>query len=431
MEPRVVPHNNDAERMLLGGIIIDNARLSDALSVLTAKDFFRDAHRRIFEAILELHEQESAVDLLLLCQRLSTTGQLDEVGGPSYVAGLIDGMPKSANVKHYAAVVREMSHLRAIVRAATKATAEAYQAEKPAAEIAETASRSFLSAAPAASSVVPLEKEMMGYYSAIVSGTAPDPISTGFTDVDQLLRGGLRPGNLVIVAGRPSIGKTSWATCVADHVARKGQRVLFFSLEMSPQEIASRVLALRSGVPTSILESGESSPAQAHTVADIVGETGIPFLIEASAQNPAQMSAWCDKVSHEYGKVTVVVVDYMQMMSATRSRDSDQAEMASISRALKSLAREHKAVVIALSQLSRSLEGRRDKRPQLSDLRGSGALEQDCDVAILLYRGEVYGDEGVEGIAEVIVAKNRQGPTGTRRLAFIKDVTRFANLAEE
>lgn len=432
-QPDVTPHSLEAERAVLGGIILDPRQLPLAAAVLMPSSFFRDAHQRIYKALLALSDRTGEMDLVLLTDQLRKHEDLDEVGGPAYVASLVDGMAKSANVPHYAEIVAENARLREIIKVAAKTMEASYRGTEASAFIVEQASSGLLHAVPAAGGAVLLQQEVAQYYGRIVSGTMPEPVPTGYHDVDALLKGGFRPGDLVIVAARPSVGKTAWVTTMLDYVVRVMGRGpgLLFSLEMSAEQIAARMLAIRTHVPVSRIETGDVTPAEAERIALAVGEDDAPLWVECSSSTPTQVAAWCRRIRQQHGPLCVVGVDYMQMMSSGLSRDNEEGEMASVSRALKRIAKQENTVLVALSQLSRAPEGRKDKRPQLSDLRGSGALEQDADVAVLLYRGEMHGDADSEGIAEAIVAKNRNGATGTRRLAFVKELALFGNLQSE
>jgi len=371
-------------------------------------------------------------DFITLKAALSRAGRLDEVGVPAYVASLTDGVPRSANVEHYCGIVRELARQRAVIHAASAAAAAAYDGERTAARVVDDAISAMLAGLGTQAGGMVTEAQAVASYAASLDEERSAPIPTGFADVDRRLGGGLRRRDFVIVAARPSTGKTAFALQAADHVAtRTGLVVPFFSLEMDQRKIGARLLASRAQVQTRRLERGEATDEEWARVREAVARPPVPLLIEENASTTAEMEAWCRRTRQQHGDLGMVVVDYMQLLAPERHRESSEAEMAGISRALKRMAKRVDAPVLALSQLSRAPEKRRDKRPLASDLRGSGALEQDCDVLLLLHRAEMYGATAEnEGVAEIICAKQRDGPVGVDRLQWHAELAEFRDLAE-
>lgn len=427
---RVLPHDLDAERATLGAVLVQPTTWPIVVSVLREQDFYREGHRRIFKALASLADAGVPPDLIPLADKLRTAGDMDEAGGMSYLASLVDGLPASTNAEHYAAIVREKAGLRAAIHTADTLMTKAYAAQDRAVAIADDAINELTaSVSVAAGSMENAETLIDNYVREIQAGTAGHAIGTGFIDLDALI-GGFKPGDLAIVAGRPSTGKTAWALVVSDHIAAVAGPSIFFSMEMDKQSCAARLLAARSGVATQSLERGTASDRDYERVNDSLQMQPVPLLIEDRSRTLTEMGAWCRRAkAANDGVLVCAFVDYLQLMVAERKRDSDEAEIAAISKGLKRLARDLNISVIALSQLSRAPEARRDKRPQMSDLRGSGAIEQDCDVGLLLFRPEMYAPKPENaGIAEVIVAKHRNGPTGVVRLQFQKELALFRNL---
>ncbi len=414
---------------MIGAILIESSMFAVAASMVTPDMFFRDAHRRIFGHLCDMSATGKPLDLVLLAEVLKVSGDLDEVGGPAYVAGLMDGVPRSTNVQHYAALVREHAQLRATISAATAIMDEAYAADEPSSEVVGRGVESLMRCIKTSEGgLVNAAAAMASYVNGLDS--APPRVATGYTDLDVLLKGGFRAGDFVIVAARPSVGKTSFALGAFRHMARQGLRVPFFSLEMTQDGLAARLMSWESGVPSGRLEDKTATPEDYARVIAALESTGCSsLLIESTARSITEIGAWCRR-AQQSGGIHALGIDYVQLMVPEKAGHDASSEMASISGAVKRLAKELKVPAIGLSQLSRAAEERRDKRPQLSDLRQSGALEQDCDVALLLFREEMHvkRDDNA-GIAEVIVAKHRDGPTGVTRLAFVHELAQFRDLA--
>lgn len=425
----VLPHSLEAEVAILGAALVDVGAWPLVRSLLNGADFFRQAHRLLFVAMGRLADQGVAIDLLTLVEDLRRRGDLDEVGGPAYIASLVDGMPHSSNVEHYAIIVREKARLRALIHEAAALTAGAYEAAESADALLDRAVGRLLGQAMAGrDGATRAGLAVQQYAQALASDTVAEPIRTGYADLDDL-SGGFRPGELVVVAARPGVGKSSWALGAAVHMARAGCPVLFATLETTVPFLAARLMAWESGVPVATIEGRAATDAQYAAVGESLGRLdGVPLVFAESARMPSQVTALARRMRQDAG-LGCVVVDYLQLLVSGERQSSLEAETAALSRALKRLATDLRVVVIALSQLSRAPEARRDKRPYLSDLRGSGALEQDADVVILLFRPELYKRTAEnDGLAEVIVAKHKTGPTGVVRLRFDRELARFSNL---
>jgi replicative DNA helicase len=438
---RTLPHNLEAERSVLGAILLHNDAFNLAAEVVDARDFFRDAHRRIFEKMVKLAEHSQAIDLVTLKEELGRSGELDEVGGPAYIAALVDGVPRSTNVEHYARIIKEKSTLRSLIYSANKIVSSAYGAEDDADVILDQAEHAIFAIADrkvrdgfvslrdlATGSLETIER--LHARKELITG-----VPTGFTDLDEMTSG-LQPSDLVIVAARPSMGKTSLVLNIAQHVGTKtGLTAGIFSLEMSKEQLFLRMLTAEARIDAHRLRGGflgERDWGKLSTAIGSLSEAKI-FIDDTPSIGVLEMRAKCRRLAAEHG-LHLVIVDYIQLMQGRGRFENRTLELASISRALKGLAKELNAPIVVLSQLSRAPESRSDHRPQLSDLRESGALEQDADVVVFIYREDLYADKSQppsesEGVAELIIGKQRNGPTGIVKLAFIREFTRFENLA--
>jgi replicative DNA helicase len=436
---RTLPHNLEAERSVLGAILVHNDAFNTAAQVIDGRDFYRDAHRRIFERMIALSERGEAIDFITLKEELSRGGELEEVGGPAYVASLVDGVPRATNVEYYARIVKEKATLRNLIYAANKILTNAYEADQESDLILDEAESSIFAVADdrLKAGFVPMRElvnesfpkiEQLFEHKRLVTG-----VPTGFVDLDEMTRG-LQPGDLVIIAARPSMGKTSLVLNIAQHVAvQDGHNVGFFSLEMSKESLFIRLLTAEAQIDSHRLMSGHIAERDYSRISHALEKlSGMRMFIDDTANvGVLEMRAKSRRLQAEHG-LTLIVIDYIQLMSARGRYENRTLELASISRSLKGLAKELSVPIVVLSQLSRAPESRSDHRPQLSDLRESGALEQDADVVILIYRDDAYNrepDNPNAGTAELIVAKQRNGPTGVVRLAFMHSQTRFANLA--
>jgi replicative DNA helicase len=437
---RTLPHNLEAERSVLGAILVHNDAFNTAAQVIDGRDFYRDAHRRIFDRMVALSERGEAIDFITLKEELSRGGDLDEVGGPAYVASLVDGVPRATNVEYYARIVKEKATLRNLIYAANKILTNAYEADQESDLILDEAESSIFAVADdrLKAGFVPMRDlvnesfpkiEQLFEHKRLVTG-----VPTGFVDLDEMTRG-LQAGDLVIIAARPSMGKTSLVLNIAQHVAVQGgeHTVGFFSLEMSKESLFIRLLTSEAQIDSHRLMSGHIADRDYSRISHALEQlSSMRLFIDDTANiGVLEMRAKSRRLQAEHG-LSLIVVDYIQLMSARGRYENRTLELASISRSLKGLAKELNVPIVVLSQLSRAPESRSDHRPQLSDLRESGALEQDADVVILIYRDDAYNRDPNNpdaGTAELIVAKQRNGPTGIVRLAFLREQTRFANLA--
>ena len=436
---RTPPHNLDAERSVLGGILLRNETFNHAAAVIDAGDFYRDAHRRIFDRMVTLSERNEAIDFVTLKEELSRGGDLDDVGGPAYIASLVDGVPRSTNIEYYARIVKEKATLRNLIYAANKILTNAYEADQESDLILDEAESSIFAVADdrLKAGFVPMRElvnesfpkiEQLFEHKRLVTG-----VPTGFVDLDEMTRG-LQPGDLVIIAARPSMGKTSLVLNIAQHVAVQGEHTVgFFSLEMSKESLFIRLLTSEAQIDSHRLMSGHIADRDYSRISHALEKlSSMRLFIDDTANiSVLEMRAKSRRLQAEHG-LSLIVVDYIQLMSARGRYENRTLELASISRSLKGLAKELNAPIVVLSQLSRAPESRSDHRPQLSDLRESGALEQDADVVILIYRDDAYNRDPNNpdaGTAELILAKQRNGPTGIVRLAFLREQTRFASLA--
>ena len=439
---RTLPHNLEAEKSVLGAILIHNDAFNHAAELIDARDFFRDAHRRIFDKMISLSERSEAIDLVTLKEELRRSGELDEVGGPAYIASLADGVPRTANVEHYARIVKEKATLRNLIHSANRILADAYQAEEDADLILDGAEKAIFEIAEdrIREGFVPLRDlvqssfatiEKLQQHKGLVTG-----VPTGFVDLDEMTSG-LQPSDLVLVAARPSMGKTSFVLNIAQHIGTQTDMIVgFFSLEMSKEQLFMRMLTSEARIDAHRFRSGYLNEKDYGRLSHALGTLAEArvFIDDTASIGVLEMRAKCRRLAAEHG-LNLVIIDYVQLMQGRGRFESRQQELSSISRSLKGLAKELKVPIVALSQLSRAPETRSDHRPQLSDLRESGALEQDADLVMFIFREEQYRTEdeqpnqAVEGVAEIIVGKQRNGPTGVVKLAFIKEHTRFENLA--
>jgi replicative DNA helicase len=437
---RTLPHNLEAERSVLGAILVHNDAFNLAAQVIDSQDFYRDAHRRIFDCMVALSERHDAIDFVTLKEELARAGELDEVGGPAYVASLADGVPRATNVEYYARIVKEKSTLRNLIYAANKIVTNAYEADQESDLILDEAESAIFAVADdrlkagfvamrdlVKDSFPKIEK--LFEQKRLITG-----VPTGFVDIDEMTRG-LQAGDLIIVAARPSMGKTSLVLNIAQYVASLGDEVVgFFSLEMSKESLFLRLLTSEAQIDGHRLMSGAIGGNDYHRISHALEKlNSMKLFIDDTANiGVLEMRAKSRRLQAEHG-LNLLVVDYIQLMSGRGRFENRTLELASISRSMKGLAKELNVPIIVLSQLSRAPESRSDHRPQLSDLRESGALEQDADVVVLIYRDDVYNrdpNSPEAGTAELILAKQRNGPTGVVKLAFLREQTRFANLAQ-
>jgi len=433
---KTLPHNAEAERTVLGAVLVDNAAFNSAAEILTRDDFYREGHRRIFDAMAVLAERSQPIDLVTLKDELVRAQALEAVGGAAYLGSLVDGVPRMTSVESWSRIIKEKAVLRSLIHAGNRIVQSAYEAEEEPALILDRAEKSIFDIAERRlrqgfTDIKSIVKESFRTIDQLAqSRDLLTGIATGFVDLDQKTSG-LQAGDLVIVAARPSMGKTSFCLNVAQHAAlRAGVTVGIFSLEMSKEQLVLRMLCADARVDAHRLRTGKLQEKDWTRLAKAYTDLSNAriFIDDSATVTPLEMRAKARRLKAEHG-LGVIVVDYIQLVSGAGRVENRQQEIASISRSLKGLAKELNVPVVALSQLSRAPEARTDRRPQLSDLRESGALEQDADLVMFIYREEEYKpSEENRGIAEIIIGKQRNGPTGTLRLAFIKEFTRFENL---
>lgn len=437
-QARVPPQDIDAERAVLGSILLSNEAIFTAIEVLNWEDFYRPAHRLVFQAMVDLANKSEPVDLITLQGSLKNRSELEAAGGLAAIAQLAEAVPTAANVRHYAEIVKQKATLRRLIEAGTEVVKSAFevgdadlvldQAEKAIFEIGQVKAQRGLS--PVSEIVKEAFKKIEELYEQKREITG---LTTGFSDLDRMLSG-LQPSDLVIVAGRPSMGKTAFALNLATNAALKERSgIAVFSLEMSKQQLVMRMLCSEGRIDAGRMRGGFLNESDWPKLAKAAGSLSeAPMYIDDSGSlSVLEVRAKCRRIAAETdGGLGLVMVDYLQLMRGSPNAQSREQEISEISRGLKALAKELNIPVIALSQLNRSLEQRQDKRPVLSDLRESGAIEQDADVIMFVYRDEVYNPETEDkGVAEIIVGKQRNGPIGAARLKFFHEYTRFENLA--
>jgi replicative DNA helicase len=435
---KLPPQNVEAEQSVLGGILIENDAINKVLEILTPEDFYRDAHRKIYNALINLSVRDEPADLITLTNELRKIDQLDAAGGASYIASLIDSVPTAANIEYYARIVKEKSILRQLIQTSTEIITESYQDRSDVESFLDEAERSIfqISENRVRPSFYPIRDivkqsfktlERLYEKKELVTG-----VPSGFKELDQMTAG-FQPSDLIIVAGRPSMGKTALCLNVAQYAAiEKRTPVAIFSLEMSKEQLVIRLLCSEAHVEGTKLRTGflsEGDWPRLTIAAGNLSEAPI-FIDDTAALSVLELRAKARRLKADQG-LGMVIIDYLQLMKGRTRVESRQQEISEISRSLKAVAKELNIPVIAVSQLSRRTEERTGMRPQLSDLRESGAIEQDADLILFLYRDEVYNraeDNPNRGKAEVIIGKQRNGPTGKIELAFLSKFTTFKDL---
>jgi replicative DNA helicase len=434
-----LPSSVESERSILGAILLDNSVCNQAIEMLRREEFFLDSHRRIYDKMVSLSERSVPIDLVTLSEELRRTGEFEQIGGATYIASLIDGVPRTDTIEPYAKLVKSKAMLRRLINASNQIIARCVEEEDEAPTIVDEAERLIFQIAEdtVRQGFRPVGEiarrrleqiEQMAGRPEMITG-----VPTGFTDFDQMTSG-LQRQDLIIIAARPSMGKTALALNMAQYAAKNGMVAGIFSLEMSAEQLVSRLLCSEARIDAHRLRTGYLNREEWARLADALRrlcETQI-YLDDTPGLGVLEMRAKARRLKAEHG-LDMLIVDYMQLMSGRGRVESRQQEVSQISRDLKALAKELDLPVVALSQLSRAPETRGgDHKPQLSDLRESGAIEQDADVVCFIYREEVYNPrEDNEGKAEVIIAKQRNGPTGSINLVFLKQFTRFEALAFE
>lgn len=439
---RVPPQAVDVERYVLGATLIDPEAVSIATEILPADAFYFPKHKKIYQALLDLSAKGQPIDIITVAEQLRATKQLDFVGGISYLNDLTEHVATSANTEHHARIISQKALLRNLIGAMGKRITEAYDPATDAFELLDAAEKDLFSISESqvrrsAKNLKDVVRETIDHIQSIAD--RPDGLSgvtSGFSDLDKLT-GGWQDSDLVIIAGRPSMGKTAFALACARNAALASQSPVscaIFSLEMSARQLTQRLLTSEAKVNAQNARTGKLSQNDLHAVVEAAGKLGLApiFIDDSDGLGILELRAKCRRLKSEHN-IGLVLVDYLQLMEG-QSRDNREQEIANISRSLKGLAKELDIPVIALSQLNRNAEDRKDKRPQLSDLRESGAIEQDADVVAFIYRASYYGIEtdkdgrSTKGVAEIIVGKHRNGPTGTVKLSFETDFARFSNL---
>ena len=451
VESHGMPHNDRAEQVLLGAVLLDSGNIPQVMDKVKVEDFYRQRHQVIYRTVISMFESDQEVDTVLVCDELIKLGTLHEAGGEEYVDSLIEGIPRTANLGYYAGVVKEKSMLRNLAKFGQELIKNAMETENTAMEVLSSAETGLfdLREGEATHGFKQLTNLLDESYAIIQERASNDGglvgLNTGFIDYDRVTNG-LQKGDLIIVAARPAMGKTSFCLNIAMNSALKANaNVAIYSLEMPAHQLAMRLIGSEARVSISSLRSGQLRDDEWNRVANGVaalGEANI-YIDDSGDATVAKMRADLKRLDADIG-VDLVVIDYLQLMSGStlNAQQSRVQEVSAISRGLKILAKEVNAPVIALSQLSRAAEQRTDKRPMLSDLRESGSIEQDADMVCFLYREDYYSEKSTSdtpqdapdeefGIAELIIAKHRNGPTGKVNLAFFKKYTRFENYSDD
>ena len=433
---RVLPHSVEAEQSVIGSMIMDRDAIMTASEVITSEDFYQSQYGVLFDAMLELYNEGKPVDLVTLQERLREKDVPPEISSLEFVRDLLDAVPTSANVRHYATIVQEKSMLRKLIKVNEDIANTCYLAREKTEDILEETEKKIFDLLQYRSTgdFVPIKQVVLNALDKIEKasknkGTVTG-IPTGFIDLDYKTSG-FQPSDLILIAARPSMGKTAFVLNVAQHKAfKEGKTVAIFSLEMSKEQLVNRLFSLESKVDSQALRTGNLTDedwAKLIEGAAVVGKSNL-IIDDTPGISIAELRSKCRKfkLEHDLG---IIIIDYLQLMSGGKHSESRQQEISEISRSLKAVARELNVPVVALSQLSRAVEQRPDHRPMLSDLRESGAIEQDADVVMFLYRDDYYNkDTDKKNIAEVIIAKQRNGPIGTVELVWLPNYTKFANM---
>lgn len=434
---RMPPQNIDAEMAVLGSMLIEEDAIASAIELMDESYFYKDAHRKIFHGMVSLFDSNKAADLVTLVEELKKNGWLEAVGGPAYLTALTNIVPTAANINHYAKIVKEKAVLRNLISTATEIITEGYESDQGADQLVDKAERLIFEIASrkVETRLVPLKEIIKDTIETIdnlyqrkanVTG-----LPTGFFELDTMTAG-LQASDLIVVAGRPSMGKSALVSSIAEYLGVIEKiPIAIFSLEMSKEQLVQRMLCSHAKVDAHKVRTGflaQQDWPRLTAAAGKLSDAAI-YIDDTPAMSVLQLRAKARRLKAQYD-IKMIVVDYLQLMQGPAGSENRQQEISEISQSLKALARELKVPLIAVSQLSRAVEGRSDHRPQLSDLRESGAIEQDADVVMLLLREEYYSPaEENKGLAELIIAKQRNGPVGSFKLAFVKEYARFENLA--
>lgn len=437
---KIMPHSIEAEQAVIGSMIMDGDAVEAALEVLTPQDFYGKQYGTLFNAMRELNMENKPVDLVTLQDRLKEDNVPEELAGMDFIREILNAVPTSANVKYYAGIVREKSLMRKLIRTTEEIAAECYQGTENVEVLMDMTEKKIfnLMQSRGGGDFIPIRQVVINALERIEAASKQNGsitgVSTGFIDLDYQTSG-MQPSDLVLIAARPSMGKTAFVLNMAQHMAfRDNVTTAIFSLEMSKEQLVNRLFALESKVDAQVLRNGRLEDSDWERLiesAEIIGNSNL-IIDDTPSISITELRSKCRKYKMEMN-LGVIIIDYLQLMSGSggRSSASRQQEVSDISRSLKALARELNVPVIALSQLSRAVEQRDDKRPMLSDLRESGAIEQDADVVMFIYRDDYYNKESEKkNIAEIIVAKQRNGPVGTVELAWRPQYTQFGNLSK-
>lgn len=434
---RVPPHNHEAEQSVIGAIFLDPQALVTASEILAPEDFYHKAHQKIFHTMLRLSDQGKPLDVVTIAEELSAKKEIEDVGGLSYISELANAVPTAANIAHYAKIVEEKALLRRLIGVATKIVEDGYAAEDDVDAVLSEAEKRVLEVSKRKNSgdfkhVKDVIFETYDNIEKLVNRKGEiTGIATGFTDLDRMTAGFQR-NDLIIVAARPSVGKTAFALNVAQSIAvKERENVAIFSLEMGAEQLVMRMLCAEGNIDAQVLRTGQLQDSDWEKLMMAMGSlsnAGI-FIDDTPGIRINEIRAKCRRLAQEHG-LGMILIDYLQLIQGSgRPGENRQQEVSEISRSLKGLARELKVPVIALSQLSRGVEQRQDKRPMMSDLRESGSIEQDADIVAFLYRDDYYNRESDnKNMIEIIIAKQRNGPTGTVTLAFRKEFNKFLNI---
>jgi replicative DNA helicase len=435
--PQIVPHSREAEEAVIGAVMINPEAYYDVAQFLQAEDFYIHRHRWIWQAFIRLHEQRTPIDFLTVTEELDQMGQLGEIGGPAYLTALINNVPSSLHAEAYGRVVEETAVRRRMLDAANLIAKVAYKEDTGIDEVMNEAEKAIfgVSEKRLTRDLQPIQQVLSDYYDRIDQlnrrGEDTFGVPSGFLDLDRLL-GGMQPSDFLIIAGRPGTGKTAFMLSAAKNAAQTYKKhVAIFSLEMANEQLVQRLIAQETGIDTHHLRTGKLTedewPLFAHAI-EVLGDTRM-FLDDTPGLTPLQLRTKCRRLHMEF-RLDLVLVDYLQLMSGGMRIENRVQEVSYISRNLKMLARELNVPVLAAAQLSRAIEQRADKEPQLSDLRESGSLEQDSDVVMFIHRPDLYDRDSTRpNVAEIKVAKHRNGPTGTIEMVFRSNLAKFENAA--
>ena len=439
-QKRTLPYSADAEKSVLGAMLLDKDAIASVSEFITGEDFYIKQNQILFESMMELNNEGKPVDPVTLKNRLKEKDLPPDISDMSFIMDIMNTVPTSANAKHYAKIVMEKATLRKLIKTTEEITNSCYLGKEPVDTILETTEKEVFKVVTKRNSgdFIPISVAVNNQLDKIAIAAqnkgAVTGIATGFIDLDYKTAG-LQNSDLVLIAARPAMGKTAFALNIAQHVTMRQKKcVAIFSLEMSREQLVNRLFSLQSGIDAQKLRVGNLSDSDWEVLVEGATQIGDSKLIidDTPSISIGELRSKCRKYKLEYG-LSMILIDYLQLMTAgTKMTDNRQLEVSEISRSLKALARELNVPVIALSQLSRAVESRPDKRPMLSDLRESGAIEQDADVVMFIYRDDYYNKESdKKGVSEIIIAKQRHGSTGTVELGWIGELTKFVNLAHD